>query len=210
MHEATPMSTSISDPQVSMDILQLLYNRVSDDPASSGVDRAIIQATLKIDEKQMDENIAYLEANGLVAVSRAGGYKWTFAKITGDGIDVVENKERYADKFTFTQAASSQIPLEGQAKISQRLQPKLNFPEQVSTAFKQASDQVLSAKISNGDKGKIEKQLRELEKELLKAKKTDLSAVQKEWEKLNKNAGWLNVTLAPVVLEAVKLALDLP
>jgi hypothetical protein len=158
----------------------------------------------------MDDNMSYLEANGLVVVSRAGGYKWTFAKITGEGIDVVENKERYADKFTFTQTTSSQVPAEGQTKISQKLQPKLSFPKQVSAAFKQASDQVLSSKISNGDKGKIEKQLRELEKGLLKAEKTDLATVQKEWDRLNKNAGWLNVTLAPVVLEAVKLALDLP
>jgi hypothetical protein len=201
---------STSDPQVSIDILQLLYNRVSDDPTSSGVDRAIIQATLKLDEKQMDDNMAYLEANELVAVSRIGGYKWTFAKITGDGIDVVENKEKYADKFTFTQTASSQVPLEGQAKMSQKLQPKLSFPEQVSIAFKQASDQVLGAKISNGDKGKIEKQLRELEKELLKARKADLGSIQKHWEAINKNASWLRPVMTPVVLEAVKLVMDLP
>lgn len=204
------MSMPISNDKVTIDILQLLYNRISDNPESTGVDRAIIQATVNVSEKQMDDSIAYLETNGLVAVSRIGGSKWTFAKITGEGIDVIENKERYADKFTFTQTSSSQAPIEGQQRLSERLQPQLSFTEQVTEAFRQASDQVLAAKISNSDKGKIEKQLRSLEKELWKGTKADLGSIQKDWEWLNKNASWLHTVVGPIVLEAVKIRLDLP
>ena len=79
----------------------------------------------------------------------------------------------------------------------------------VTDAFRQASNQVLDAEIPRGDKGKIEKQLRGLEKELLKAPKADLAAVQKEWEWINKNASWLSATVAPAVLESVKISLNI-
>ena len=90
------------------------------------------------------------------------------------------------------------------------MQPQVSFHEQVSNAFKQASDQVLGAKISPGEKGKIEKQLKSLEKELLKTKKADLGVIQKDWEWLKKNADWISRGLASVVLEGIRVALDLP
>jgi hypothetical protein len=204
------MSVSISDNQVCLDILELLYKRVSDDPASSGVDRAIIQATLKIPENQMNTNMSYLAEKTLVTLSGFIGSRWTFAKITGDGIDVIENKERYAEKYPFTQAVTSHILDDGQEKVLQKMQPQVSLSQQVTDAFKQASDQVLGAKISNGDKGKIQKQLRDLEKELLKTKKADLGAIQEDWEWLKKNANWLSPSLASVMLEGIRVALDLP
>jgi len=201
------MSTSLSNDKVTIDILQLLYNRVSDNPGSSGVDRAIIQATLNVPQKQMDDRISFLEANGLVAIYRVGSSKWTFAKITGEGIDVIENKERYADKFTFTQTASSQTLKEGQQRLSQKMQPQLSFPEQVSEAFRQASDQVLAAKTLSDDKSKIEKNLKALQRELQKGNKADLGSIQKDWEWIRKNGNFLAPTVAPVVLEAIKLVI---
>jgi hypothetical protein len=203
------MSVSISDNQVCLDILELLYKRVSDDPASSGVDRAIIQATLKIQENQMNTNMSYLAEKTLVTLSGFIGSRWTFAKITGDGIDVIENKERYAEKFPFTQAATRQILDDKQERVIQKMQTQVSFSQQVMDAFKQASDQVLDAKISNGDKGKIEKQLRDLEKELMKTKKANLATIQKDWEWLKKNASWVCPAIAQAVLETVKVALDL-
>ena len=200
---------SESDNQVLLDILKSLYSRISDDPASLGVDRAIIQATLQISPKQMDDNMSYLAERNLVVLAGTANGKWTFAKITTDGIDVIQNKEKYADKFPFTQA-SSLIHEEGQEKVFRTTQLKVSFSEQVSNAFKHACDQVLSAKLSNSEKGKIEKQLKSLEKELLKSRKADLSSIQKDWESLKKNAGWLSPTLAPVMLEGVKIVLDLP
>jgi hypothetical protein len=203
-------AVSVVDEQVCLDILVLLYKNLSGDPASSGVDRAIVQATLNIPQLDMDTNISYLEDKALVTLSRTGSSYWTFAKITGEGIDVIENKERYKDKFPFTQA-TSQIPQEGERKkVFQTTQPQVNFAQQVTDAFKQASNQVLSAKISTGDKVKIDKQLKALEKELLKAKRADLGAIQKDWEWVKKNAAWASPTVAGVVLEGVKLVLDLP
>jgi len=200
---------SVSDNQVLLSILELLYKRFSNDPASSGIDRAIIQATLQISPKQMDDNMSYLAEGNLVALAVTPSGKWTFAKITADGIDAIENKERYADKFPFTQE-SSQIREEGQEKVFRTAQAQISFFDQVSNAFKQASDQILSAKLSNGEKGKIEKHLKILEKELLKNKKADLGTIQKAWEGIKKNADWLSPTLSSVVLEGIRVTLDLP
>ena len=86
----------------------------------------------------------------------------------------------------------------------------LNFAEKVADAFKQARDQLLAAQISVGEKEKIGKQLRSLEKELLKAKKADLNSIQKEWAALKKNAAWLSPNLTPILLESVRVILDLP
>jgi hypothetical protein len=194
---------------VLLNSLELLYKGINDDPASPGVDRAIIQATLQISPKQIDDNISYLAERNLVALAGTASGKWTFAKITADGIEVIENKERYAERFPFTQA-SSQIHDEDQEKVFRTVQTQVSLSAQVANVFKQASDQVLSSKLSNGEKGKIEKQLKALEKELLKTKKADLGTIQKEWEGLKKNGGWLSPTLASVVLEGIRVALDLP
>jgi hypothetical protein len=203
--ETTVMS--LSDNQVRLDILQILYNHTSDNPTSLGVDRAIIQATLQISQQQMDEAVSFLEANGLAILSRAGSAKWTFAKITSDGLDVVENKERYAEKYAFTQNTSTQIK-ENQQQVS-KSQTKTAFQDLLTTTFRQASDQVLSSSASNNDKGKIEKQLKEFQKELLKGGKADLGSIRKKWEGLKKNASWLTPTLGATVLETIKLILDL-
>ena len=195
------MSISVSDDQVRLDILELLYKHLRDDPTGSGVDRAIIQDTLKLSEKQMDINISYIEDKTLVTLSRTISSQWTFAKITADGIDVIENKERYVDKFPFAQASTSQI--------HEGVHEKVIFTQQVTDAFKQAYDQVRATKLSTADKEKIEKQLKALEKELQKTKKADLGTIQKNWEELKKKASWLSPAIAQVVLEGIKIALDL-
>jgi hypothetical protein len=200
---------SLSDNQVRLEILQLLYNRASDNPSSLGVDRAIIQATLKISHQQMDDAVSFLEVNGLVGLSRADGTKWTFAKITGDGLEVIENKERYAEKYAFTQNVTNQIQEPMQQNFSKK-DPNANFTELVATSFRQARDQVLDSSKSKNDKSKIEKQLREFQKELTKAQKADLGSIQTDWEWLKKNAGFVCPVVAPAVLETVKLILYSP
>ena len=200
---------SLTDNQVRLEILQLLYNLASDNPSSLGIDRAIIQATLHISQQQMDDSVSFLEANGLVGLFRADGTKWTFAKITGDGLDVVDHKERYAEKYAFTQNETSQIQESKQQKFSKK-DPNANFTELVAISFKQASDQVLGSSKSNYDKSKIEKRLKEFQKELTKAKKADLNSIQKDWAWLKKNAGFVCPEVAPAVLETIRLILDLP
>jgi len=200
---------SVPDNQVFLDILDLLYKRISDDPEGPGVDRAIIQATLQISLKQMDDSTALLAGRNLVILVGNAGGKWAFAKITTDGIDAIENKERYAEKLSFAQTPTNQNPTEGSDKAFKMVEPH-GFNERVVVAFKQASDQVLGATISAGEKGKLAKHLMSLEKELLKARKADLNSIRKDWEELKKSAGWLTPPLAPVMLEGMRVALDLP
>ncbi len=200
---------SVSDDQVRLDILELLYKHRVDNATRSGVDRAIIQGTLKLSEKQMDINISYLEEKSLVTLSMTFGTQWTFAKITSDGIDVIENKERYADKFSFTQVATSQIHDEDHENVVKTVEPEASFSLQVTDAFRQARDQVRAAKLTRSEEEKIEKQLKALEKELQKTKKADLGTIQKDWADLKKKASWLSPTIVQSVLEGMKKALDL-
>ncbi len=200
---------SASDNQTLIGILELLYKNISDDPSNPGIDRAIIQATLQIPVKQMDDVASFLAQKNLVTLAGTANGKWTFAKITIDGIETIQNQERYADRLIFTQPSNSQNPLESREKAFKIEQPQ-SFAERVAGAFKQASDQLLVAQISVGEKGKIGKQLKSLERELLKAKKADLNSIQKEWVALKKNAAWVSPTLAPILLESVKVILDLP
>jgi hypothetical protein len=198
-----------SDDQVRLDILELLHKHQNDSPNNSGVDRAIIQDTLKVSEKHMEINISYLEDKALVTLSRTFGPQWTFAKITPEGINVIENKERYADKFSFVKASTSQNNEEDHQNVSQELMSSTGSPQRVAEFFKQARDQVRDAKLSKADKEKLEKQLRVLETELLKNKRADLGKIQKEWESLKKNASWLSPTISQAVLEAIRQALDI-
>ena len=204
------MSMPVSDDQVRIDILEVLYKHLTDDPTSSGVDRAIIQDTLKISESQMDLNMSYLEEKTLVTLFRIKGSQWTFAKITAEGIDVVENKERHAEKFPFTQATTNQIHKDVHENVIQIEQSQVSFSQQVTNAFNQAYNQVETSKLSKAEKGKIEKQLNALEKELQKTRRADLGTIQKLWEWLKRNASWLSPTIAQVVLEGIKIVLDLP
>jgi hypothetical protein len=197
---------SISDDQVRFNILELLYNRKENNPAGSGVDRAIIQDALKLDEKQLDNNMSYLEEKSLVSLVRLSRSQWMFAKITVDGVDVIENKERYTDKFSFTQAATSHAS-DGSEDFSKILKSQTKFPEQLSDAFKRALDQVRVSTLPVKEREKIEKQLRSLEKELQKTPKTDLAVIQRDWEWLKKNANSSTQYISNVVLEAIKIAL---
>jgi hypothetical protein len=196
------------DDQARLNILELLYEHVKDDPTSPGVDRAIIEATLGLSQKQMDDNTLFLEEKALVTLTRTAGSQWIFAKITADGTDVIENKERYADKFSFTQAKTSILPKEEVEDI-QTAQPEFSFAQQITEAFNSAYDQVHASTKSSSERKKIEKQLSILERDLQKAKKIDLASIQKNWDWLKKNASTLCPIIAPVVLEGIKIALDL-
>jgi hypothetical protein len=198
---------SASDDQTRIDILELLYRRTKD-PGSSKVDRAIIAATLGLPEKNMDVNMLHLEEKALVSLSRSGGRpQWTFAKITEDGVRVMENKERYAEKFPFTQVKTSLAPEAGKESAAE-IAPDLSPTEQVADSFNQAYNQIRDANISDNERKKLEKELNNLEKELRK-ERIDLGSIQKQWEWLRKNANWLCPVVAPLVLEEIKKALDL-
>lgn len=199
---------SISDDQVRLKILELLYNRQGNNPESSGIDRAIIQDALKLSQQQLDNNMSYLEEQSLVSLVRLSGSQWTFAKITLEGMNVIENKERYSDKFSFTQSITGQTS-ETQQGLSKTPLSQASFSEQLSVSFKQALDHIRVSNLPAKEREKIEKQLRTLEKELQKTPKIDLAPIQKDWEWLKKNANSSTPTISRVVLEAIKIALDL-
>jgi len=200
------VSTPISDKQERMEILQLLYKRQIENPKFSELDRAIIQDALKFSKDQLESNILYLKEKNLVTFTKYADSKWIFAKITLEGINVIENKDRYVDQYTFTQASTNQTDENNTQTITHS---NLNsYPEQLTMAFNQARNQIRGTRLPNSNLIKIEKQLKDLEVELQK-NKIDLGKIQKICNELSKNDYSINPSISKVVLETIRTALNL-
>ncbi|MCW3996931.1 MAG: hypothetical protein NWE98_12385 [Candidatus Bathyarchaeota archaeon] len=199
-----------SDDQIKLDILFLLYKHFKDNPASRfGVDRAIIQDTLKVSEKQMDNNMTFLEEKALVALTRGRSQQWIFAKLSAEGVEVIEHMEKYAEKYSFIQNATGRI-FEATPKEPTQVAPIAeSFGERLDNSFKQATDQILMSDMPRGEREKIVKKLQALKKELQKGQRADLRIVQDDWVWLKKNAGMIVPAMSSVVLESVKMVLEL-
>ena len=183
------MPASISDDQARNEILQLLHKRQTENPNNSGLDRAIIQDAINLSEKQLESNMSYLQEKALITFSRSAGSKWVFAEITVEGIKAIT----------------------GEVKFENNLYESFpeNYSDYVAEVFKQARYQIRETKLANSNREKIEKQLKALETELQRGKKTDLGKIQKICNELNKNPYGITPAISKVVLETIKTALNL-
>lgn len=87
--------------QVRYRILERLYSHDQDDPGSLGIDRQALISILGHPENVVDRNVLYLETKGLVNLLKTLGSLWAMAKITAHGTDVIENKDKYRDRYPF-------------------------------------------------------------------------------------------------------------
>jgi hypothetical protein len=181
--------TLISDDQARIEILQLLYKRQTESPNTAGLDRAIIQAVIKLSEEQLESNMLYLQEKALITFSKRAGSKWVFAEITVEGIKAIT----------------------GEVKFENSIQESFpeNYPEYVAEVFKQARYQIRETRLPNSTKEKLEKQLKALEAELQKVKKTDLGKIQKIYNELNENPYGITPAISKVVLTTIKTTLNL-
>lgn len=166
----------------------MLNKHKIENPNSTGLDRAIIQDQIKLTETQLETNMLYLQKMALVTFSGSAGSKWIFVKITSEGINEISG-----------------------GRIQDEIQePNIeDFSDYMEEAFKQARYQIRETNLPNSNKEKIEKQLKSLEAELKKGKKTDLGKIQEIYNKLNENPYGITPAISKIVLETVKTSLNI-
>ena len=181
-------------------MLQVLYDEYYENPVNLGIDRKKMLELLQIPEKVMDANMLYLENKGLVRLHKTIGSPWTHAKITAFGIDVIENKEKYKEKFPFVQIQEIYGDVYGnviQAKDSQII-------KQIDSVFRRARDLTRIKKDIPLDlRKKTEEKLTFLEKEL-KKEEPDIGKVHGLWNWLKNNASWVIPIIKDVVVESLE------
>ena len=149
----------------------------------------------------------YLEEKGLIRLHKAIGYLWYSAEITAFGVDVIEDKERFGQRFPFIQTTIQQIQGDVYGNVVQAVQSEVSFSGKVTSAFKSARTVTDTKKDLPGDlKKEINRHLDLLEEEL-KKKEPDVGKIQKAWKWLKRNANWLVPILTQIVLEGIKQAL---
>ena len=88
-----------SNKEIRYNILNNLYGHFHENPKSMGINRPNMMKSLNVQENLMDANMVYLKEKHLVKIMGTMSAIWHSAKITAFGIDVIENKEKFKDKF---------------------------------------------------------------------------------------------------------------
>jgi hypothetical protein len=199
--------SSPSDDEIRHAILELLLRAAKDNPTVVGMNKQQVYENLQIPEERIEFNMDYLEQKGLVVRSGFMGPPYWFVKITAFGIDVVEQKEKFAAEFPFIQVTIQHIGGNVYGPAVQAVNSQVIFNQQVTDAFKRAYDLVESKTDATvAQKDEIKKNLKALEEEL-ETKEADAGKIQKAWKWIQRNANWLVPTLSQVVIEGMKMAL---
>ena len=186
-----------TNDSVRLKILEILYKRATEG-ANWTVEREEMRQQLPIAENRLDFNMLYLHEKKLANIRRSNSCSWQVAKITGKGIDVFENKPRFAEELPFIRRAV-QEPGEGVCDSTvAAVQSEVGLYQQVSNAFEQAYEQVKKAEIAPERKQEITINLKALEKELLK-EEPNKNKVNAIWEWLRGNADVIVPTITEIV-----------
>jgi len=150
----------------------------------------------------VDANVFYLEEKRLIKLLNYLGVPWGLAKITAFGIDVIENKEKYKDRFSFIQIQNIQGNVYG--TVVQAGAGSQVTITQIGEAFQRARD-LTEAKtdISEGLKREVQDNLTTLEEEIKKDEPA-LGKVQKITRWLKENASWVVPIIETIIKEAIK------
>ena len=199
--------SSPSDDEIRHAILELLLKAAKDNTTAAGMNKEQVCENLQIPDERIEFNMNYLEQKRLVARSGFMGPPYWFASITAFGIDVVEQKERFAAEFPFIQVTIQHIGGNVYGPAVQAVNSQVTFNQQVTDAFKRAYNIVENKTDATADqKEEIKKNLKALEEEL-ETKEADAGKIQKVWKWIQRNANWLVPTLSQVVIEGTKIAL---
>ena len=82
----------ITSEDVQRQILGVLLEAARADPTGWGVDRSLMQQRLKVPEKNMDANMAFLARKGLVRLVEVPNFYWLWAKLTPYGVRYAERE----------------------------------------------------------------------------------------------------------------------
>jgi hypothetical protein len=191
----------LTDNEIRRRVLETLYNFAQKETKGSfpPLSRQDIQQILEIPNEKLNFNMVYLQQKGLIELHVGYDQYWYGARITAFGIDVVTNKEKYAQRFPFIQAIQ-EIHAPVYAPVIQAVESQVNF-QQVTTAFQQARNMTEKKEdIPKALREEVKKQLNLLEEEL-NSKEPDVGKIQTSWKWLKRNANWVVPTLTQVVLK---------
>lgn len=193
-----------SNDEVRFNILKILYEDFHRNPNEFlGMTRQKVEESFKVPENLMDANIQYLKEKGLIKLRESPNSRWLLAKITAFGIDVIENKEKFREQFSFLNIMIQNIRGNVYGDAVQAKDSQVTI-QQISDAFQKARS-ITEAKtdISPDLKKEVKETLLSLEEEL-KKKESDAGKIQKSWQWLKRNADWVVPSLTQIIIEAVK------
>lgn len=151
----------------------------------------------------MDFNMLYLEQKHLVKLLVVLGSLWANANINSFGIDVIENKDKFANQFPFISVQIQNIQdstVVGNV-VQAREQAKVVI-QKTNDAFPQARNITKTSQIPDELKKEILRRLDTLEENI---KESNAGAIQKGWNWFKENAVFLIPILQPVIIEIGKL-----
>jgi hypothetical protein len=195
--------SGIKNDSVRLRILEILYKKAAEG-GDWTVQREEIRRLLPIPEKQLDFNVLYLRDKKLLKIHILEKGCWQATKITGKGIDIIENKPRFAEEFPFLlEGVQEKMDTRPTGSIVDTEHCDVNPYQQVPSVFEQAYEQVKKIDILAEKKQEIEANLKALENELPKQKpnKNKISAIY-EW--LEGNAEYV----IPIIAESVTKVLS--
>jgi hypothetical protein len=110
----TAKNDELTDEEVQLSILTMLFNKRKTQPKDPEVLREKIIEVLGIPEDRIEFNTDYLKEKMLIEILGTYMGGWTWAKITALGIDVMANKEERKKVFHFL---GLKIPIHIENKI---------------------------------------------------------------------------------------------
>jgi hypothetical protein len=96
--------SSLSDEEIRLRLLQFLAKPPKKGTSDWGIHKSIIREVITVQERALDDNIAYLARRGLVRLVQVHGTEWLWAKITPVGLDVLQNPTRYKERYSFVRS----------------------------------------------------------------------------------------------------------
>lgn len=115
MDDKTAKNDELTDEEVQLSILTMLFNKRKTQPKGPEVLKEKIIEVLGIPEDRIIFNAGYLEEKKLIEFVGETMEGWVWAKITAMGIDAIANKEERKKVFHFL---GLKIPVHIETKIA--------------------------------------------------------------------------------------------
>lgn len=175
--------------QIQRQILQIL-NKFNDENPGYYLVRSYLLDKLKIDDKELEKNVLYLNKEKYVDISRGIGTIFNSVKITGKGINLMENSE--LPNFTVSADQSNdEIITSSDLKIKNTFNEIYNAIEHLNLENK---DEILK-KVN-------------IIREELKKDEINTSKIKDSTKWLKKNARWTVLPLAQIIVTVYGLDLS--
>ena len=180
----------MDNKQIQRQILKIL-NKFNDENPGYYLVRSYLLDKLKIDDKTLEKNVMALNEEKYVEISRALGVTFNSVKITGKGINLVENSELSNSRFQITGEDDRNVIITS-ADVN------------IKNSFNEIYTAIESLNLENKDE--ITQRV-DIIREELKKDKISKSKIKDSTKWLKKNAGWTILPLAQIILTVYGLNL---